>query len=631
MSAIHAAQLQFFSRHAPFDRMERKHLLWMLERMQLGYYAKDELLASPQQGEASHFFVIKQGLVRGSRVAKAQQDTVLELHEGECFPVGALLAHRAVTSEYRAEEDVFCFELSAKHFLELVELSVVFKDFCTRRIAALFEQSTQAMQTQLSQTSTEQQPLTSTLDSIIRTAPVTCPPDTSLRSALQTMHKAHLGSMIVTDAAQRPLGIFTLRDLLVRVSLENLSLELPISQVMSSQPVSLQPTALAYEAAMVMAKEGFRHVLVTEADGTLRGIVSERDLFSLQRIGLRQLSTSLRQADSVAALVALSKDIRELTHNMMAQGVAAEQITQLISTLNDLLSSRVIELECIASGLQQPGSCQTGICWLAFGSEGRLEQTFYTDQDNGIIFNVPQGETADAMRQKLLPMARRINEALDSCGFPLCKGDIMASNPRWCLSREEWQQKFTAWVDNGSPDDLLNASIFFDFRSLYGNASFAESLRAWLNKKISSNPRFLHQMAANALRNRPPLGVVRDFVVDQQHTLDIKLNGTTPFVDAARILGLASGSTATGTVQRLRDIAKLQQGSNTAEVEGWIEAFHFLQSMRLLHQYECSKQGIDMNNHINPKHINDLNRRILKEAFRQSRKMQSRLAMEYSL
>ena len=631
MSAIHAAQLVFFTKHAPFDRMERKHLLWMLARMQLAYYAKEEVIASPQQGEAARFFVIKQGLVHGTRISDTPQDAMLELHEGECFPVGALLAHRAVTSEYRAEEDVFCFELFAKHFYELIELSVVFKDFCTRRIAALFEQSTLAMQAQLSKASTEQQPLSSSLASIIRTAPVTCFADTPIRSVLQTMRSSNLGSMIVTDTAQRPVGIFTLRDLLERVVLENLSLELPISQVMSRQPVSLPPTALAHEAAMVMAREGFRHVLVTEVDGTLHGIVSERDLFSLQRVGLRQLSTSLRQADNIAELVSLSKDIRELTHNMMAQGVAAEQTTQLISTLNDLLSSRIIELECIAAGVQQPDSCQTELCWLALGSEGRLEQTFYTDQDNGIIFNVPQGETADTVRQRLLPMARRINEALDSCGFPLCKGNIMASNPRWCLSREEWQQTFSAWIDNGTPEDLLNASIFFDFRSLYGNATFAESLRAWLNKKISSNPRFLHLMAANALRNRPPLGLVHDFVVDKEHTLDIKLNGTTPFVDAARILGLASGSSATVTAQRLRDIAKSQHASNTTEIEGWIEAFHFLQSMRLLHQYECSKQGIDMNNHINPKEFNDLNRRILKEAFRQSRKLQSRLAMEFDL
>ncbi len=610
--------------------MERQHLLWMLERMQLAYYAKSEVIASPQQGEATRFFVIKQGLVRGARIANTPQDAVLELHEGECFPVGALLGHRAVTSEYRAAEDVFCFELPAQHFLELIELSLVFKDFCTRRIAALFEQSTQAMQAQLSHASTEQQSLSSTLGSIIRRAPVSCRPGTAIRTALQQMRDAHLGSMIVTDDAQRPVGIFTLKDLLDRVVLADLSIDQPIGNVMSSQPVTLPPGALAYEAAMVMAREGFRHVLVTEPDGTLRGIVSERDLFGLQRVGLRQLSSSLRKADSIATLIALSKDIRELTHNMMAQGVAAEQITQLISTLNDLLTSRIIELECIASGMQQPGSRHAGLCWLALGSEGRLEQTFYTDQDNGIIFSVPEGETADAVRQRLLPMAKRINDALAGCGFPLCSGGIMASNPKWCLSLEEWQKTFAEWIDHGSPEDLLNASIFFDFRSLHGDVPLAAALRAWLTKRISGVPRFLHQMAANALRNRPPLGVIRDFVVGQQQTLDIKLNGTTPFVDAARILSLACGSSATNTVQRLRDIAGPMR-INAAEIEGWVEAFYFLQTVRLLHQYECSAQGAAMNNQIDPEQLNDLDRRILKEAFRQSRKMQSRLALEYRL
>ncbi len=601
----------------------------MLERMRLAYYAKGEVLASPQQGNATHFFVIKQGLVRGTRPANVEQNAVLELHEGECFPVGALLARRAVTSEYRAEEDVFCFELAAQHFLELIELSLVFKDFCTRRIAALFEQSTQAMRAQLSQVSTEQQSFSSTLASIIRRTPITCSPQSSVRDVLRQMHESRIGSMVAIDDAGRPLGILTLPDVLARIALPQIDLAQPVIGIMTTNLTFLPPQALAYEAALTMARQGFRHVLVVENE-RLVGLVSEKDLFALQRVGLRQIGSSIRHAQHLEELQQAAADIRSMTHNMMARGVLAAQITQLISTLNDLLTERIIELECIASGLQQPNSCQTELCWLALGSEGRLEQTFYTDQDNGIVFTVPEGETADSVRHRLLPVALRINETLASCGFLLCNGGIMASNPKWCLSREEWQNAFAEWVDSGSPEDLLNASIFFDFRSLYGNTTFAVSLRTWLSKKVAVTPRFLHQMAANALRNRPPLGIVRDFVVGQQQTLDIKLNGTTPFVDAARILSLACGSTATNTVQRLRDIAQPLHIS-TAEIEGWIDAFYFLQTMRLLHQYECGEQGVAMNNQINPNQLNDLDRRILKEALRQSRKMQSRLAMEYRL
>ena len=184
--------------------------------------------------------------------------------------------------------------------------------------------------------------------------------------------------------------------------------------------------------------------------------------------------------------------------------------------------------------------CEMGVCWLALGSEGRFEQTLNTDQDNGIIFSPPDGTSADEVRQTLLPLAQRINDALDACGFPLCKGNIMASNPKWCLSLDEWKDTFADWIHRGDAPVLLNATIFFDFRPLFGKQELAHELRAWLNAKIKDNRLFLKHMVQNALGNRPPLGLVRDFVVDGG-TLDLKLNGIAPFVDAARIFGACGG------------------------------------------------------------------------------------------
>ncbi|MDD3884342.1 MAG: DUF294 nucleotidyltransferase-like domain-containing protein [Gallionella sp.] len=632
MSAIQNSLMPFFAAHAPFDRFERTHLQWLMERLALNYYARGEVLAEPAQGQAQRFFIIKQGCVKGGRHHDDQ--AVFELHEGETFPLGALLAGRAVTSTYRAAEDVFCFELGAADFRELLEMSPVFKDFCTRRIAALFDQSNLAMQAQLAQSATEQQSLSSPLSGILRRAPVTCTPETPLREVLTTMRELHVGSMIAVDAANRPVGIFTLHDLLGRVVLSGVSTDRPIAEVMSRDPVSLPPEALAYEAAMVMARAGFRHVLVTEADGTLRGILSERDLFALQRVGLRQLSGALRQAESIEVLVALSKDIRALTRNMMAQGVAADQLTLFLSTLNDLLAERVIELESLAAGLDQ-GPLQGQVCWLVMGSGGRFEQTLNTDQDNALLFNVPEGLTAEAVRAQLLPVALRVNHALARCGFPLCKGEIMASNPQWCLSMQEWRQVFDRWIDRGSPDALMHASIFFDFRALAGERKLAEELRNWLAKLARGNVRFLHQMAANALRNRPPLGMVRDFVLNDAKRLDLKINGLTPFVDAARIFSLASGTTQTSTLQRLRQGAVALKVPGT-DVEAWIKAFLFIQMLRLRHHYEeiarlGEAAGDQLDNLIDPAHLNELDRRILKEAFRQARKVQSKLALDYQL
>jgi CBS domain-containing protein len=321
-----------------------------------------------------------------------------------------------------------------------------------------------------------------------------------------------------------------------------------------------------------------------------------------------------------------------MAHNMMAQGVAPEQLTQFISTFNDLLTARIVELEFKAAGLTGT-PLHDGICWMALGSEGRFEQTLNTDQDNAIIFDVPQDMTADQVREQLLPVARRINEALAECGFPLCKGEIMASNPKWCLSLDEWKRTFGDWIGGGSPEQLLNASIFFDFRALYGAETLADDLRGWLARVASDNSRFLHLMAENALRNRPPLGVVRDFVVGKEHKLDLKLNGITPFVDAARIFSLAAGDTHTNTIQRLRSSAA-KMNLHESEIAAWIEALLFIQVLRMRHHDEMNAQGLGdeaLDNNIDPEQLNELDRRILKEAFRQARKLQARLELEYHL
>lgn len=624
--ALIAATLDQLTRFAPFGQMERDHLVWMIDRLKVGYYAKDEVVLAPGEQPAGLFYIIKQGVILGEQdVVRAQENTAwLELHEGECFPLGALLAKRGVTSLYRAGADTFCYELPAADFNELQTLSPAFRDFCTRRIANLLEQSKQVIQAQYAKSTSDQQSMSSPLSVIVRREPITCTPETPLREVLATMHKHSIGAMVAVDAERRPVGIFTLHDVLSRVALPGIDLERPLADVMTPHPYSMPPHAFAYEAALIMAKRGFRHILVTEF-GQLTGLISEKDLFSLQRVGLRQIGSQIRNAQRLDALVGAAKDIRQLAHNMMAQGVAAEQLTQIISTLNDLLTSRVIELE-----LQQSPAKDIEFCWMALGSEGRFEQTLNTDQDNGIIFCLKEGMDADALRAVMLPFARRVNEALAECGFPLCSGEVMASNPKWCLSLIEWKDTFANWIDHGAPMDLLHSTIFFDFRPLFGAGRLAEELRAWLRDAARQNKRFQHQLAINAMRNRPPLGLVRDFVTGEGHMLDLKLNGITPFVDAARILGLANGGHHTNTVGRLRELSQLG-ALREQDAEAYIEAFLFIQLLRLrLHHAQC-EQGIPLTNKTDPDTLNNLDQRILKEAFRQARKLQTKLELDYQL
>jgi CBS domain-containing protein len=615
------ATVEHLSRFAPFDGMAREHLIWLAQRLTLGYFAQGEVLLAPEQGEVDRLYIIKQGIVQGER---EESGAWLELHEGETFPLGALLSKRPVISTFRARTDVFSYELPAADFHALLKLSPEFHDFCTRRIAALLAKSQQTMQAQYATAASGQQSLEHPLSRVIQRKPVTCTPDTPLRQALETIQANKISAIVVTRD-EFPVGIFTVRDLIARVVLPGTSLDTPMGQLMTPNPVYLAPSDHAFEAALLMAQRGFRHILVVDRE-RLVGVVSEKDLFSLQRVGVTRISSHIRAAEGLLPLQAAAGDIRQLAHNMLAQGVTAEQLTQLISTLNDLLTQRIIELQLA----KDPAAAGIEFCWLALGSEGRMEQTLNTDQDNGILFTPPAGMDAAAVRQILLPFAKRVNDDLDACGFPLCRGEVMASNPKWCLSLAEWKHLFADWIDHGDPVALLHATIFFDFRPLFGAHHLSETLRAWLRDAARKNSRFLHQMAVNALRNRPPLGMVRDFVTGEGNTLDLKLNGITPFIDAARIYALAHGITETNTLQRLRAIAEpLHMKPQDAEAYG--EAFLFIQLLRLRQHHAQSERGEPLSNKIDPDKLNDLDRRILKEAFRQARKLQTKLALDYQV
>jgi len=288
------------------------------------------------------------------------------------------------------------------------------------------------------------QTMYSPLTAIIRRKPVVVPPDASVLESLRIMDEARIGSVVVADPESgRPLGIFTLRDLLKRVALASCDRDQPITSVMSSDKlVSLGGQATAYQAALAMARHRLRHILVVDAAGRLIGVVSQMDLYALQRVGIKEISSEIREAADVDSLKHAAGEIHRLAGNMLAQGIGAEPLTQFISTLNDILTLRVIELTLADFELPR-----VAWCWIALGSEGRFEQTFSTDQDNGIIFECPDEAESESLRQMFLPFATAVNRKLDTCGFPLCRGNIMASNPQWCLSLLEWSKCFSGWIN----------------------------------------------------------------------------------------------------------------------------------------------------------------------------------------
>ncbi len=623
--------LAFLKNHAPFNKMKPEALQFFAERAQIAFYSAGSGIVGSDSGNVRYFYLIESGKVQARQAGEVAvtEYSILSLGAGEAFPIGAVTAGRPSTNDYTAVEDTFCYQLPAEDFMQLMATSTEFNLFCTQYIASLLDQSRRQLQLQFAQRASEQQTLNSPLVGIGARNPIAVAPETRLRTALETMSKAGIGSLVIAGEDRKPVGVFTRSDLLDRVVLADLSQDVPISQAMSPSPFMLEEHATAYDAMLAMATHGIRHVLVTDAEGKLTGVVSERDLFSLQRVGLRQIRQSIEGAPNVEALQQAAGDVRQLAFNMLAQGIGAEQLTQFISALNDALTRRVIQLN-----LDNHHFDGIEWAWLAFGSEGRDEQTFSTDQDNGIVFACDDPAAVDSLRQRFLAFALDTNKDLDRCGFPLCKGNIMASNPQWCLTLDEWKERFANWVRVPQPDALLNATIFFDFRPLHGRTELAESLRRHLLTLTTSNPAFLRSMAHNALDVEPPLGKIRDFLTDLEPDhpgkIDLKKYGSRIFVDVARIYALASGVHNTNSIQRLR-LASQRLSIRADEINAVLEALNFIQLLRLQHQYLEGEPGVQGDNLIDPDKLNELDRRILKESFRQARKIQTRLKLDYQV
>ncbi|EKT4452083.1 CBS domain-containing protein [Pseudomonas putida] len=623
--------LQFLQRFPPFNQMEHSHLAYLVEQCQLRFYACGESIVKPADGPIEHFYIVKQGRVVGERqhLVKPGVETTFEITSGECFPLAALLGERATRTEHLAGEDTFCLQLNKAAFIRVFSMSEVFRDFALRGVSSLLDQVNQQVRQRAVETLGTQYSLNTPLGELAMRHPVVCSGDMSLREAVRLMHEQQVGSIVVVDPQRYPTGIFTLRDLRQVVASADADLGAPIERHMTVKPFYLSPQASAFDAAMAMTERHIAHVCLVE-NRRLCGVVSERDLFSLQRVDLVHLARTIRHAPRLDTLVSLRGEISQLVERMLAHGASSTQITQIITLLNDHTVCRVIEL-----ALAERGDPGVPFSWLCFGSEGRREQTLHTDQDNGILFEALDRTEAEAIRARLLPLAQYINQCLAQCGFTLCKGNVMAGNPDLCLSRSEWARRFAGFVREASPENLLGSSIYFDLRVVWGDEQGCEQLRQGLLEQVADNRIFQRMLADNALRQRPPVGRLREFVLtrqgnDKAATLDLKVQGLTPFVDGARLLALANGVGACNTLERLRQLVA-KGVIEPLDGAAYEEAYHFIQQTRMQQHQRQARDNLPYSNRLDPDSLNHLDRRILRESLRQAQRLQSSLALRYQL
>ncbi|SOB75967.1 CBS domain-containing protein [Marinobacter sp. LV10R510-11A] len=623
------AIMGFLQAHAPFSSMDEDHLAHFAEHATLRFYADGDVVLSPDDGIVRKFYVVKQGRIRGERLnQKADKtETTFEISLGECFPLAAIIGERPTRTLHRAAGDTFCLSIEQDAFVTLFSESESFRDFCLRGVSSLLDQVNQRIQSGAMASMGSSISLSTPLERYALRNPIVCSPDSSVRKAVARMHENGVGSIVITDDSRHPTGIFTLRDLRTMIAENAGSLDAPVHQFMTKDPCCLTAQADAFEAALLMAEHHFAHLCVVDEEKKLIGIVSERDLFSLQRVDLVNLARTIGTATHLRTLVSLRSDVSRLVDAMLAHGADSGQVVKIITTLNDVTVRRVLELNIKKN---DPGIPFT---WLTFGSEGRQEQTLLTDQDNGILFKTPEGMTEDQVREKLLPFARTVNDELAECGFTLCKGNIMASNPKLCLSDREWDDWFIRFIDASTPQNLVYSSIFLDMRSVFGPTDSLHQLLERVLTRIRKNDLFQKMLAGNAFQRKPPLTMFRNFryVSDgKKRSLDLKRQGLAPFVESVRVFALANGVESANTLERMDELA--QKGVFDAkDANAWKDAYSLIQAIRMRSHQEMLDKGEELTNYIDPDDLNPLDKRILRESFRQAQRLQQKLEITYQL
>jgi len=279
---------------------------------------------APADGPPNHLFLIRQGRISGKRVNPGLVETVFEMEPGDLFSVSASLAARPVAATYTAVTDCFCLLLPKASFQELLGRSQAFRDFTNNRVWMLLEQSRQAMRNSVASKALHEQSLESRLGDLIRRVPIVTRPQTSLREALTLVHEKKVGSVLITEDGHEILGILTRDDVLSRVTLAGISLDTPISEVMSKNVKTLTVDDTAEAAAVMMSQFRIRHVPILD-QGRIVGCISERDLFSLQRLSFDTISSAVRMAEDVPALQECASNIRSPTAHREAETAKAHR------------------------------------------------------------------------------------------------------------------------------------------------------------------------------------------------------------------------------------------------------------------------------------------------------------------
>jgi CBS domain-containing protein len=596
----------FLAQHAPFDALPQDVLDGIPRQCTLRYARRGAVVLDVgQQGEGLH--VVRSGAVD---VLDEAGGLVERVGTGAAFGMSSLLEHRPTRYQCIAREDTLLIVLPPETFATLAREHTGFVTFYAGTHHDRLSRAIANLQQAASGTTV----FSTQVGDLISREPVTTCLDATVADAAATMSRAAVSSILVTDEAG-VRGIVTDRDLRNRVLAIGLDPGAPVREVMTSPALTVGADALAFEAMLEMVNRGIHHLPVVDDQGSALGVVTTTDLVRLQHSNPVYLAADIGRQTTLPGVVELARRIPPVLGELVDRDVSAADISRIMTALGDAVRRRVVAL-----AEAELGPAPAPYSWVALGSVAREEEALSADQDHALVLAEPGHDEWFAR------LASRVADVLEEGGWPRCPGDVMATNPRWRVTVDEWREQFARWSREPEPEAVLDVAIFFDMRHLFGEPRLTEAVRRAASSYVS--PRLLGHLSAQALRMRPPLGFFRGFVLENEgghgETLDIK-RGIAAVVQLARVYALGAGSTALSTRSRI-NAAEKAGVLDQRMAEDLRDALELMSYRRFHHQVEQFRAGARPDNHIVPADLTDRQRRHLKDAFGIVRSAQHHLA-----
>lgn len=615
--------INFLKKTPPFQFLEESLLRVIAGSLSLQFYPKDTVILRQGDSVSDSVFIIKKGGVRISMTLDDEDVIVDYRGEGDNFGFLSLIGNERQKTTVVAIDDTICYLLGREKMKELLDRSPGIAEFFMSYLSRFVDKTFREMHRKsLLYGGADRLLFTTKVGDVAREA-ITVSEDTTIRDAARKMVQEKVSSLIVTNGETGlPSGIITDRDLREKVVAMGRDISEPVKNIMTISLIRADANESCFSAITKMIKYNIHHILVIK-DGLLHGIMTNHDVMLLQGTSPLSLSHSIDNQHSIEGLVSISKRMNGLVGLLLKEGARSSSILSIVTEINDRLVRKVISL-----AEKRVGFPPVPYCWVVFGSEGRKEQLFKTDQDNAIIY---ADSSATEAKEYFSALAKIIHDGLIEIGYPECSSNFMAINPRWCQPLSVWKEYFKNWVERPSHEVISKHITFFDMRPIYGKHALAEELRDSFISYIRESE-FLKVMAQIITRNTPPVGFIKAYSIERNgkrsDVLDLKQRGTIPLVDIIRFFSMEMGVRETSTIGRI-NILRARHPILREFADEIEHVYEFMMLLRIHHQFEQILSGENPDNIIVPSKLSTLEKKTIKEAFHLISRLQEIVAEGY--